>query len=137
MSETTSASASSPTVVLVHGAFADSSSWSGVIRLLQAEGVRVTAPANPLRGISNDSAYIASVFDQIPGPVIAVGHSYGGAVISNAATKATNVVGLVFVAAFAPDEGGRLAEAESTSKDSVLNSALVPLKYPTGRDGEM
>ncbi len=66
------------TVVLVHGAFADASSWTGVIERLQASGVQVTAPANPLRGISSDSAYIASVFNQIPGPVLAVGHSYGG-----------------------------------------------------------
>jgi pimeloyl-ACP methyl ester carboxylesterase len=124
------------TVVLVHGAFADASSWTGVIERLQKEKVQVTAPANPLRGISIDSAYIASVFDQIPGPVLAVGHSYGGAVITNAATKARNVVGLVYVAAFAPDEGERLGDAESTSKDSVLGTALVPLKYPTGQGAE-
>src|ERR687887_1922976 len=93
------------TVVLVHGAFADSSSWNGVIERLQANGIQVTAIANPLRGISADSAYVASVIAQIPGPVLAVAHSYGGAVISNAATGASNVVGLVYVAAFAPDEG--------------------------------
>src|SRR3712207_6687121 len=82
------------TVVLVHGAFADGSSWNDVVERLQAEGVQVTAPANPLRGISIDSAYIASLLEQIPGPVLAVGHSYGGAVITNAATNANNVVGL-------------------------------------------
>ncbi|MCW2717285.1 alpha/beta hydrolase [Pseudonocardia sp.] len=120
------------TVALVHGAFADGSSWSGVIERLQAKDVQVTAVANPLRGISLDSAYVASVFDQIPGPVLAVGHSYGGAVISNAARGSRNVVGLVFVAAFAPDEGERLGEVTATSKDSVLNSALVPRQYPTG-----
>jgi pimeloyl-ACP methyl ester carboxylesterase len=120
------------TVVLVHGAFADSSSWAGVIERLQASGVQVIAVANPLRGISIDSAYVASVFHQIPGPVLAVAHSYGGAVISNAATGASNVVGLVFVAAFAPDEGERLGEVTATSKDSVLGSALVPHQYPTG-----
>jgi pimeloyl-ACP methyl ester carboxylesterase len=119
-----------PTVVLVHGAFADGSSWNGVIERLQAQGVHVVAPANPLRGIAPDSAYVAGVFDEIPGPVVAVGHSYGGAVISNAAAQAKNVVGLVFVAAFAPEEGETLGEAEATSKDSVLNSALVPLHYP-------
>jgi pimeloyl-ACP methyl ester carboxylesterase len=123
---------SRPTVVLVHGAFADASSWNGVIERLQAEGVRVTAPAVPLRGISNDSAYIASLIDQTPGPVMAVGHSYGGAVITNAATNADNVVGLVFVSGFAPDEGERLGEIEDGSKDSVLNAALMPLNYPTG-----
>jgi pimeloyl-ACP methyl ester carboxylesterase len=118
--------------VFVHGAFADSSSWTGVLERLQANNVQVVAAANPLRGISIDSAYVASVFNQIQGPVLAVGHSYGGAVISNAATGARNVVGLVFVAAFAPDEGERLGEVTGTSKDSVLNSALVPHQYPTG-----
>jgi pimeloyl-ACP methyl ester carboxylesterase len=120
------------TVVLVHGAFADGSSWSGVIDRLRADGVEVVAAANPLRGIAADSAYLASVFDQIAGPVLAVGHSYGGAVISNAATGAGNVVGLVFVAAFAPDEGERLGDVTAGSKDSVLGTALVPHRYPTG-----
>ena len=133
---TNSQDGSRPTVVLVHGAFADGSSWNGVIERLQAEGVRVTAPANPLRGISHDSAYISSLLDQIPGPVIAVGHSYGGAVITNAATNTDNVVGLVYVAAFAPDEGERLGEIEGGSKDSVLNAALMPLQYPTGQGEE-
>jgi len=123
------------TVVLVHGAFADASSWNGVIERLQPAGLKVTAPANPMRGVSHDSAYIAGFLKRIPGPVLAVGHSYAGAVISNAASKAGNVVGLVFVAAFAPEEGERLGEVEGGSKDSVLNSALVPLKYPVG-DGE-
>jgi pimeloyl-ACP methyl ester carboxylesterase len=120
-----------PTVVLVHGAFADASSWNGVIELLQEKGIEVTAPANPLRGIEIDSAYTAGVLEEIPGPVLLVGHSYGGAVISNAATDAKNVVGLVFVAAFAPDEGEALGEVTPTSKDSVLNSALVPHHFPS------
>src|SRR6476661_11115591 len=122
---------SKTTVVLVHGAFADASSWNGVIERLRAKGVPVTAPANPLRGIAHDSAYIAAVFEQIEGPVLAVGHSYGGAVITNAATNAKNVVGLVYVAAFAPEEGEALGVVEAGSKDSVLNSALVPRTYPT------
>src|SRR5256886_9306425 len=92
MSQTTSINTGPLTVVLVHGAFADASSWTGVIERLQAAGVQVTAPANPLRGLSSDSAYLASFLNQIPGPVLAVGHSYAGAVISNAATKASNVV---------------------------------------------
>jgi pimeloyl-ACP methyl ester carboxylesterase len=129
MSETTNANL--PTVVLVHGAFADASSWNGVIERLQAKGIPVTAPANPLRGIAADSAYAAAVFGQIQGPVVAVGHSYGGAVITNAATDAKNVVGLVYVAAFAPDESETLGAIEASSKDSVLNSALVPRQYPT------
>jgi pimeloyl-ACP methyl ester carboxylesterase len=124
-----------PTVVLVHGAFADASSWNGVIERLQAKSVPVIASANPLRGIAHDSAYTAAVFKQIEGPVLAVGHSYGGAVITNAAADAKNVVGLVYVAAFAPDEGETLGAAEAGSKDSVLNSALVPRQYPTGDGG--
>jgi pimeloyl-ACP methyl ester carboxylesterase len=125
-----------PTVVLVHGAFADASSWTGVIQRLQARGVQVTAPANPLRGISHDSAYLASVLAQIPGPVVVVGHSYGGAVISNAASMANNAVGLVFVAAFAPEEGERLGVVSASSKDSILNAALVARQYPTGTGAE-
>jgi pimeloyl-ACP methyl ester carboxylesterase len=128
-------SESTPTVVLVHGAFADASSWNGVITRLQAKGVPVTAPANPLRGITADSAYIAAVVEQIDGPVLAVGHSYGGAVITNAATDAKNVVGLVYVAAFAPDEGETLGAVEADSKDSVLNTALVPRQYPDANGG--
>jgi pimeloyl-ACP methyl ester carboxylesterase len=135
MSEAT-VTGDSPTVVLVHGAFADASSWNGVIKRLQAQGVPVTAPANPLRGLSIDSAYLASFLEQVPGPVLAVGHSYGGAVISTAATRAKNAVGLVYVAAFATEEGERLGDVEATSKDSVLNSALVPLHYPTPDGGE-
>src|SRR5215469_2855183 len=96
-----------PTIVLVHGAFADGSSWTGVIQRLQQQGYTVVAPANPLRGVLADSAYLAS-------------HSYGGAVISNAAASAPNVAGLVFVAAFAPDEGERLGEVTPSSKDSIL-----------------
>jgi pimeloyl-ACP methyl ester carboxylesterase len=135
MSQTTSDGAPL-TVVLVHGAFADASSWNGVIERLQAAGMRVTAPPNPLRGIATDSAYIASFLAQVPGPVLAVGHSYGGAVISNAAATAANVVGLVFVAAFAPEEGERLGEVASDSRDSVLMSALAPLEYPVGGGGQ-
>jgi pimeloyl-ACP methyl ester carboxylesterase len=135
MREGTDVSETTPTVVLVHGAFADASSWNGVIERLQAKGIRVTAPANPLRGIASDTAYIAAVIEQIDGPVVAVGHSYGGAVITNAATDAKNVVGLVYVAAFAPEEGETLGAAEAESKDSILNTALVPRQYPTADGG--
>ena len=131
-----SADADSLTVVLVHGAFADSSSWDAVVDRLNTAGLKVKAAPNPLRGISQDSSYVGSFIEQIEGPVLLVGHSYGGAVITNAATGAENVVGLVYVAAFAPDEGERLGEATPTSKDSVLNNVLVPLQYPTGHDGE-
>jgi pimeloyl-ACP methyl ester carboxylesterase len=136
VADATPTAAAPLTVVLVHGAFADGSSWSGVIERLQAQGVAVIAPANPLRGISHDSAYTASFINQIPGPVLAVGHSYGGAVISNAATNAKNVVGLVFVAAFAPDEGEVLGQVAATSKDAILGPALMPLQYPTGQGDE-
>ncbi len=134
MSENTSQAM--PTVVFVHGAFADSAGWNSVVERLQARGLKVGAPPNPLRGVSHDSAYIASYFNQIPGPILAVGHSYGGCVITNAASKAPNVVGLVVVAGFMPDEGETLQQIEQGSRDSVLNSALVPLNYPTGQDGE-
>ena len=120
------------TIVLVHGAFADGSSWNGVIERLQASGLEVTAPANPLRGIAYDSAYAQSVIEQIPGPVLAVGHSYGGAVISNLTAK--NIVGLVFVAAFATDEGELLGEVEAGSKDSILGTAQIPHQYPGGTE---
>jgi pimeloyl-ACP methyl ester carboxylesterase len=136
MSQTSGTARHPLTVLLVHGAFADASGWTDVCEQLQKAGLQVVAPANPLRGISLDSAYIASVLAQIPGPVLAVGHSYGGAVISNAATGADNVVGLVFVAAFAPQEGERLIDVEGTSRDSVLSAALVPLTYPTGDGSE-
>ena len=92
--------------------------------------------ANPLRGIAFDSAYIASAVNQIEDPVLLVGHSYGCAVNTNAAISASNVVGLVYVAGFAPDEGERLGDVEEGSKDSVLNSALVPLQYPAGNGEE-
>jgi pimeloyl-ACP methyl ester carboxylesterase len=123
-------------IVLVHGAYADASSWNGVIERLQRHGYTVTALANPLRGVTADSAYTASLLNQIDGPVLLVGHSYGGAVITNAATSAPNVVGLVFVAAFAPEEGENLGDVETGSKDSVLGSALVQYRYPSGPDGQ-
>jgi pimeloyl-ACP methyl ester carboxylesterase len=108
------------TVVLVHGAFADSAGWAGVIERLRAEGVRVTAPPNPLRSVTHDADYIASFVGQIPGPVVLVGHSYGGVVVTNASARAANVVGLVYVAGFAPDEGESLLDIEADSRDSVL-----------------
>ena len=90
------------------------------------------AIVNPLRGISADSAYVASVIRQIPGPVLAVGHSYGGAVITNAGSMADNVVGLVYVAAFAPDEGESLQEIEGGSQDSILPVGAAADGLPGG-----
>ena len=102
-----------PSVVLVHGAWADGSSWDGVIAMLQEQGFTVFAVANPLRGLASDSAYLASFLATITGPIILVGHSYGGAVITNAATGNPNVKALVFIDAFAPDEGESLASLSS------------------------
>jgi pimeloyl-ACP methyl ester carboxylesterase len=129
--------AAKPTIVLVHGAFADASCWNDVVPHLQREGYTVVAPPNPLRGLAADAAYVASFVRQVEGPVLLVGHSYGGAVVTNAGTEAANVVGLVYVAAFAPDEGESLQSIETDSRDSVLLSALVQYQYPTGRDAEM
>jgi pimeloyl-ACP methyl ester carboxylesterase len=119
------------TVVLVHGAFADALSWAGVIPILQAANIAVLAPPNPLRGINHDAAYIASLVSQIPGPVLLVAHSYGGAVITNAASQANNVRGLVYVCAFIPDEGETLQALAAQATDSQVFPALRPLSYPT------
>jgi len=102
-----------PTVVLVHGGFADASAWHGVIKHLKDDGFPVIAPGNPLRGLQADSAYLASVLDTLTGPVILVGASEGGIIIANAAAmthNAQNVKALVFVAAFIPDVGERAAD---------------------------
>ena len=136
MSQATPTADAPLTVVLVHGAFADSASWNAVVERLLAAGIQVTAVSNPLRGIAHDAAYVASAINQIPGPVLAVGHSYGGAIITNAASHTSNVVGLVYVAAFAPDEGETLLAIEGDSRDSVLSTVLVPLQYPTGQGVE-
>src|SRR5690606_568138 len=92
------------------GAFADASGWADVIMALQAHDVPAIAPPNPLRGLPGDAAYIAERVRQIDGPVVLVGHSYGGAVITVAGADADNVVGLVYVAAFIPDEGESIAD---------------------------
>jgi pimeloyl-ACP methyl ester carboxylesterase len=99
-----------PTVVLVHGDWADGSSWSGVINGLQERGFKVVAPPNPLRGPTADAAYIASFLKTVPGPIVLVGHSYGGFVITNAAKGNPNVKALVYIDAFIPDSGQRLLD---------------------------
>ena len=96
---------STPTVLLVHGAFADGSIWAGVIPELQGAGIGVIAVANPLRTLASDAAYVASIAAAIDGPVVLVGHSYGGAVITAAGAAAGNLAGLVYVAAYALEEG--------------------------------
>jgi len=118
-----------PTVVLVHGAFADAGSWNGVIAELRRHGVPVVAPPNPLRGLASDAAYIASVAAQIDGPVVLVGHSYGGAIITVAGTT-ENVVGLVYVAAYVLEEGESLGELQGRFPDSPLVSNLRQATYP-------
>jgi pimeloyl-ACP methyl ester carboxylesterase len=97
-----------PTIVLVHGAWADGSSWSNVVERLQADGYTVAVPPNPLRSLSGDSASLASFLGKIDGPIVLAGHSYGGAVITNAATGNANVKALVYVDAFIPDQGQSL-----------------------------
>ena len=120
-----------PTVVLVHGAFADASGWSDEIRRLHNDGYPVLAPANPLRGIASDAAYIRSVLATISGPIVLVGHSYGGAVITNAASGNPNVKALVYIAAFAPDEGEPLGAPLAGSQDSLLTLDALDLRpYP-------
>jgi pimeloyl-ACP methyl ester carboxylesterase len=94
-----------PTIVLVHGAFAESASWNGVIDPLVAEGHRVVAVANPLRGLASDAAAVSDLVRTIEGPVLLVAHSYGGAVISNVDPDAGEIVGLVYVNGFAPEPG--------------------------------
>ncbi|MFG2480370.1 alpha/beta fold hydrolase [Streptomyces fagopyri] len=123
-------SAAKPTVVLVHGAFADSSSWNGVIERLQRAGYPVIAPANPLRGPAGDAAYVHSVIKSVKGPVVLVGHSYGGSVISEAAVDSPQVKALVYIAAFAPDKGESALELSNKFPGSTLGTALNPVPFP-------
>jgi pimeloyl-ACP methyl ester carboxylesterase len=125
-----------PTVVLVHGAFADASSFAAVIAELLAHDIKVVAPAVPNRSLSGDAAYLASLLRQMDGPVVLVGHSYGGAVITVAGAE-DNVVGLVYLAGYALDEGESLGELQGRFPDSDLAAALVYTRFPVpgGEDG--
>ncbi len=123
---------STPTVVLVHGAFADSSSWNAVVPDLLAQGYPVIAAANPLRSVEIDAAYVANLVAAIPGPVVLVGHSYGGIVISTAAAGLENVKALVFVAAFAPEAGENAVDLSGQFPGSTLGPTLAPLPLPDG-----
>src|SRR5271154_506566 len=115
-----------PTILLIHGAFADASSWRRLHHELGGDGLTINAPPNPLRGISGgDAEYTQSVIAQIGGPVLLVGHSYGGAVIT-AAGVADNVVGLVYVAAFAPDEGEDLDSLQSNFPATAAGPYVRP-----------
>jgi pimeloyl-ACP methyl ester carboxylesterase len=121
-----------PTIILVHGAFAESSSWDGVIQPLQAQGYTAIAAANPLRSLSGDADYVAGVVKSIEGPVVLVGHSYGGAVISQAAQGQENVKSLVYAAAFAPDEGENAIELAGRFPGSTLGDSLRPVPLADG-----
>jgi pimeloyl-ACP methyl ester carboxylesterase len=124
-----------PTVVLVHGAFADASGWSGVITRLQQRGYPVIAPANPLRGVASDAAYLKSLLATIDGPIILVGHSYGGMVITNAATGNPNVKALVYIAAYAPDAGDSVASLETLAPGGGIGPATLTLRPFPAPDG--
>lgn len=115
-----------PAIVLVHGAFADASSWNGVARILRKDGYFVVAAANPLRGAKSDGAYVGSLVADLKGPVVLVGHSYGGNVITEAANGHANVKALVYVAAFAPEPGESLGELTGKFPGSTLGTALAP-----------
>jgi pimeloyl-ACP methyl ester carboxylesterase len=124
-----------PTVVLVHGAFVDASSWNGVIAELKAAGLDVVAPPNLLRGIGVDAAYLTGFVEALGRPAVLVGHSYAGAVISQTGRDAKGVVGLVFVAAFAPDAGETIAAINARYPDVPLAAAQRTFTY-TGERGE-
>jgi pimeloyl-ACP methyl ester carboxylesterase len=122
-----------PTIILVHGAFAESASWNPVIARLNSAGYRAIAAANPLRGVKGDAAQVASVIRSTPGPVVLVGHSYGGPVITEAANGQANVKALVYVAGFAPETGESSLVLSSKFPGSTLGDALQPV---TGEGGE-
>ncbi len=128
-------SAAKPTIVLVHGAFADSSSWSSEIQFLQSQGYPVIAVANPLRGVASDSAYLLSVLQTISGPIVLVGHSYAGFLISAAAAADSQVKALVYVAAYIPDKGETPADLTYMFPGSELTgSNLIERAEPGGTD---
>jgi pimeloyl-ACP methyl ester carboxylesterase len=127
------AAQSKPTVVLVHGAFAESSSWDGVIAELGRDGYTAVAAANPLRSVASDAASVAAVVRSISGPVILVGHSYGGPVVTEAANDSPNVKALVYVAAFAPDNGESSLSLSAKFPGSTLANAIVPVERPDGK----
>ncbi|WP_165070091.1 alpha/beta fold hydrolase [Marisediminicola senii] len=128
----TDPSSSKPTVVLVHGAFAESSSWSGVISMLLADGYPAIAVANPLRGVAYDSDYLRSLLAGISGDVVLVGHSYGGTVISGGGAGNPNVKALVFVGAFAPEEGETPGQLAAQIPGSTLGDTLTSVPLPDG-----
>jgi pimeloyl-ACP methyl ester carboxylesterase len=126
-----------PTIVLVHGGWADSSGWNKEITRLQERGYSVVARANPLRGLAFDADYVRSVLKTIDGPIVLVGHSYGGAVISNAAVGVSNVKALVYIAGFAPDKGESLVQLVTKNPGTGIGKAtLTPRPYPLPGGGQ-
>jgi len=121
-----SAAEPKPVIVLVHGAFADASSWNRVVAILEKDGYRVVAAANPLRGVGSDARYVSDIVGGIPSPVVLVGHSYGGNVITDAANGHANVKALVYVSAFAPDVGETAAGLSGKFPGSTLGPTLAP-----------
>ncbi|WP_193046529.1 alpha/beta fold hydrolase [Mycolicibacterium baixiangningiae] len=128
--EQPAAEGNKPTVVLVHGAFADSSSWNGVIKILESDGYPVIAAANPLRGLQPDADYVRSILDSVSGPVVLAGHSYGGSVMSEAADGHPNVKALVYIASFILEAGESTGQLAGKFPGAQLGSALRTVKYP-------
>jgi pimeloyl-ACP methyl ester carboxylesterase len=121
-----------PTIALVHGAFAESASWNLVIERLRSQGFTTVAIANPLRSLPGDAAYVSDVVASLDGPIVLVGHSYGGSVITEAATACDSVVGLVYVAAFAPERGESAFQLSTMFPGSTLGDALTAYPVATG-----
>ena len=121
----------SPTIVLVHGAFSDASSWRPVFDQLHNDGHTVLAPPNPLRGVPYDSSYLASLVDQLDGPVVLAGHSYGGVVITVAGSS-DKVAGLVYVAGVAPDKGETVTDLQGRFPPLAMGTVLRPASLPDG-----
>ncbi|QWW72454.1 alpha/beta fold hydrolase [Rhizobium sp. WYJ-E13] len=131
------AASGKPTVVLVHGAFADASSWNGVISILERDGFKVVAVANPLRSVKTDGDYVARIVESIKTPVVLVGHSYGGSVISASGAAAKNVKSLVYVAAFAPEVGESAADLSDRFPGGTLKPTLAEPVALAGGDKDM
>jgi pimeloyl-ACP methyl ester carboxylesterase len=127
--------ANKPTVVLVHGAFADSSSWNGVIKDLEGDGYRVISAANPLRGLHTDAAYVRSVLDSVSGPVVLAGHSYGGSVMSEAADGHPNIRALVYIASFLLEQGESTGQLAAKFPGAQLGTALDTVPVPLAGGG--
>jgi pimeloyl-ACP methyl ester carboxylesterase len=126
--------AARPTIVLVHGDWADASSWTGEVERLQDRGYTVVAPPNPLRGPAEDASYLSSYLQTIPGPIVLVAHSYGGFVATNAATGNPNIKALVYIDAFMPDQGDTLLNLTVSGKSCITPDALNPVPYNGGVD---